>query len=217
TRPSTGDRYTSSGSSIMIELKSSSRPARAWDGETVAATDRALAAFTDPPSRQLKIPPDHRDVRPADDQDDRARDKRDERQAKQQAAVPLYLNAEDAKVAHNRPSHHRHRQHGPERSGCGYDQQQRCDQFDDPGSDPPPGFDAVNIEERPDGAKDVDRFLGPGEFEEEGLQQDDRDVELQDPADNGLRSRKVVHADLDALALDGLQRGEKPTDTAGIQ
>ena len=40
---------------------------------------------------------------------------------------------------------------------------------------------------RPTELKDVDRFFGAGELEEERLQQDAGDGELQDPADRGVR------------------------------
>ena len=48
-----------------------------------------------------------------------------------------------------------------------------------PGSDPAPGLGA-------DGPEDVDRLLGPGELEEERLQQDAGHDQLQQPADDGL-------------------------------
>ena len=46
---------------------------------------------------------------------------------------------------------------------------------------------------RPRCAEDVDRFLGACELEEQRLQQDTGDHELQEPSDDELSSREVVH------------------------
>src|SRR5687768_11100495 len=93
-------------------------------------------------------------------------------------------------MAANRANHDGQRESGPKWRRLGREQKKRSDELDHAGSQSPPGLRAQR-------AEDVDRLLGPGELEEQRLEQNASHNELEGPADDCLELRNVIHARLD--------------------
>ena len=80
-----------------------------------------------------------RDVAAAQHEYNGASDEDREGQGEEQAAIALDCDAKHREMAHDGADHHAEREHGADRDCRGYEQQNCCDQFDDPGSKRPQG------------------------------------------------------------------------------
>src|SRR5215468_9750015 len=128
-------------------------------------------------ARQLRA--DDRDFTAINDQDDRAAEEHYQREREQQPSIRRAIgidhhNAEFSQMAHNRAADYSQRQNRANRDGRRNQQQDYRYQFNDARSDPAPRFDSQFGE-------NVNRLLRSREFEEEGLKENPRDNQSQNP------------------------------------
>lgn len=98
----------------------------------------------------------------------------------QEAAVSLDIDAERAEVGSNSAEHKQHPEGSAKHDGPRQEEQ-------DDGQEFCGGYAQPAIRFGPKGLKDVDAFRGPGEFEVQGLQENDSGDDPQDPV-NGFHS-----------------------------